>query len=123
MRSLILMLTTTIGLSALTTMCAGEEMKAAASSDNLVLAGHDFALEVCSACHVVAKGQKSAPILKPPAPVSRNCPPPEIHRILFAPFPEFAPREDARSTACRIPDRRSRRVYVELKTQKLKALS
>lgn len=68
MRSLILMLTTTIGLSALTTMCAGEEMKAAASSDNLVLAGHDFALEVCSACHVVAKGQKSAPILKPPAP-------------------------------------------------------
>jgi mono/diheme cytochrome c family protein len=62
------MLATRAGLSGLATMCAGEEKKAAASSDNLVMTGHDFVLEVCAACHVVAKDQKSAPILKPPAP-------------------------------------------------------
>ena len=69
MRPMILMLATTVGLSVLATMCAGEEMKTAASSDNLVMAGHDFVLDVCAACHVVAKDQKSAPILKPQAPI------------------------------------------------------
>jgi mono/diheme cytochrome c family protein len=34
----------------------------------LVMAGHDFALKVCANCHVVAKDQDKAPILKPPAP-------------------------------------------------------
>jgi mono/diheme cytochrome c family protein len=34
----------------------------------LVIAGHDFALKVCANCHIVAKDQDSAPILKPPAP-------------------------------------------------------
>jgi mono/diheme cytochrome c family protein len=33
-----------------------------------VTAGHNFALKVCAACHVVAKDQKSPPILKAPAP-------------------------------------------------------
>jgi mono/diheme cytochrome c family protein len=35
---------------------------------DLVAAGHDFALKVCAACHVVATDQISPPILKPPAP-------------------------------------------------------
>jgi mono/diheme cytochrome c family protein len=34
----------------------------------LVAAGHDFALKVCAACHVVATDQITPPILKPPAP-------------------------------------------------------
>jgi mono/diheme cytochrome c family protein len=33
-----------------------------------VTAGHDFALKVCAACHVVANDQQSPPMLKPPAP-------------------------------------------------------
>ncbi len=33
-----------------------------------VAAGHEFAVKVCAACHVVAKDQQSPPILKPPAP-------------------------------------------------------
>lgn len=32
------------------------------------VAGHKFALQVCAACHVVAKDQTTRPILKPPAP-------------------------------------------------------
>ncbi|MGB5085696.1 MAG: cytochrome c [Methylocystis silviterrae] len=35
---------------------------------DVVTAGHNFAVKVCAACHVVAKDQKSSPILKPPAP-------------------------------------------------------
>jgi mono/diheme cytochrome c family protein len=35
---------------------------------DLAAAGHDFALKVCAACHVVAADQISPPILKPPAP-------------------------------------------------------
>ncbi|MGA8171489.1 MAG: c-type cytochrome [Methylocystis sp.] len=34
----------------------------------LAASGHDFALKVCAACHVVAKDQTSPPILRPPAP-------------------------------------------------------
>ena len=33
-----------------------------------IAAGHSFALRVCWACHVVAKDQPTAPILKTPAP-------------------------------------------------------
>lgn len=33
-----------------------------------IRSGHDFALKVCAACHVVASDQKGAPILKHPAP-------------------------------------------------------
>ena len=33
-----------------------------------VAAGRDIALEICANCHVVAEDQKSAPLLKPPAP-------------------------------------------------------
>jgi mono/diheme cytochrome c family protein len=35
---------------------------------DLAASGHDFALKVCAACHVVATDQISPPILKPPAP-------------------------------------------------------
>jgi mono/diheme cytochrome c family protein len=35
---------------------------------NLVAAGHDLAVQVCAACHVVENDQKSPPIMKPPAP-------------------------------------------------------
>lgn len=35
---------------------------------DLIASGHDFALKVCAACHVVATDQMSPPILKPPAP-------------------------------------------------------
>jgi mono/diheme cytochrome c family protein len=38
------------------------------AKSNLVAAGHDFALQVCAPCHVVANDQKSAPMLNPPAP-------------------------------------------------------
>ena len=34
----------------------------------LVTAGHDFALRICSNCHVVAVDQASPPLMKPPAP-------------------------------------------------------
>lgn len=44
-----------------------EEIKASAQPDP-VAAGHEFALKVCAACHVVAKDQPSPPLLKPPAP-------------------------------------------------------
>ena len=42
--------------------------RAEEGQSDLVAAGHDFALKVCAACHVVAKDQKSPPLLKPPAP-------------------------------------------------------
>jgi mono/diheme cytochrome c family protein len=45
--------------------CAGEEAKL---GDAPVKGSHDFALQVCSACHEVGKAQASKPILKPPAP-------------------------------------------------------
>lgn len=45
---------------------AGEEGKPGAEA--LVTSGHAFALQVCSACHRVARDQSSKPILKPPAP-------------------------------------------------------
>ena len=38
------------------------------AKSNLVAAGHDLALQVCAACHVVENDQKSAPIMNPPAP-------------------------------------------------------
>jgi len=38
------------------------------SQSDLAASGHDFALKVCAACHVVAADQVSPPILKPPAP-------------------------------------------------------
>jgi mono/diheme cytochrome c family protein len=31
-------------------------------------AGRDVALKICANCHIVAEGQESAPLLKPPAP-------------------------------------------------------
>jgi mono/diheme cytochrome c family protein len=39
-----------------------------ARAEDKVAAGHELALKVCSACHVVAKDQDLAPILRPPAP-------------------------------------------------------
>ena len=45
-----------------------QESKSHNDKAEIVAAGHDFALEVCAACHVVSHDQKSAPILKPPAP-------------------------------------------------------
>lgn len=38
------------------------------AKSNLVAAGHALAIQVCAACHVVENDQKSAPIMKPPAP-------------------------------------------------------
>ena len=38
------------------------------SQSDPIASGHDFALKVCAACHVVATDQMSPPILKPPAP-------------------------------------------------------
>ena len=35
-------------------------------------AGHEFALKVCSACHVVATDQEFPPIRRPPAPAFRS---------------------------------------------------
>jgi mono/diheme cytochrome c family protein len=35
---------------------------------DLVAAGHDFALKICSNCHVVAIDQASPPLMKPAAP-------------------------------------------------------
>ncbi|KAF2989551.1 Cytochrome c-552 [Methylocystis sp. MJC1] len=46
---------------------AGEESNPGAA-DARVAAGHKFALQVCAACHVVARDQTKRPILKPPAP-------------------------------------------------------
>jgi mono/diheme cytochrome c family protein len=42
--------------------------RAQESQSDLIASGHDFALKVCAACHVVAADQISPPILKPPAP-------------------------------------------------------
>lgn len=64
MRSLIFTLPSLIAL-VMGGSCAGEEAK---PSGAVVAAGHDFALHVCAACHVVARDQKTKPILKPPAP-------------------------------------------------------
>ncbi len=64
MRSLIVVLWSIMGL-VMAGSCAGEETQ---PSGALVTAGHEFALQVCAACHVVAKDQASKPILKPPAP-------------------------------------------------------
>ncbi len=38
------------------------------AKSNLFAAGHDLAVQVCAACHFVENEQKSAPIMKPPAP-------------------------------------------------------
>jgi mono/diheme cytochrome c family protein len=54
---------------ALTLACAAvSPARAQESESELVASGHDFALKVCAACHLVAKDQISPPILKPPAP-------------------------------------------------------
>jgi mono/diheme cytochrome c family protein len=45
-----------------------QESKSHNDKAEIVAAGHDFALKVCAACHVVSQDQKSAPILNPPAP-------------------------------------------------------
>ncbi len=42
--------------------------RAQEGQNDLAASGHDFALKVCAACHVVATDQMSPPILKPPAP-------------------------------------------------------
>lgn len=59
MRSLIIVLGSIIGL-VMASSCAGEEAK---PGDALVKSGHDFALQVCAACHVAARDQASRPIL------------------------------------------------------------
>jgi len=35
-------------------------------------AGHDLALKICSACHVVARDQEFPPLRRPPAPTFRS---------------------------------------------------
>ncbi len=63
------MKTSTSLLLALMLVCGvASGAKAQDSESELVASGHDFELKVCAACHVVAKDQKSPPILKPPAP-------------------------------------------------------
>jgi len=47
-------------------MLAGGALRTFANDD--IAAGHDFALRVCAACHVVAPDQSFAPIFDPPAP-------------------------------------------------------
>jgi mono/diheme cytochrome c family protein len=47
---------------------AASPARAQEGQGDLVAAGHDFALKVCAACHVVAADQTSPPLLKPPAP-------------------------------------------------------
>ncbi len=49
---------------------AGSNAALARSQDDAT-AGHKLALEVCAACHVVAKDQRIAPIMNPPAPSLR----------------------------------------------------
>jgi mono/diheme cytochrome c family protein len=46
----------------------GSLAQAQEAKSDLAAAGRDFALKVCANCHVVAKDQKVAPLLKPPAP-------------------------------------------------------
>ncbi len=60
MASLVLVLTLAGGAAS---PALGQE-----GQSDLVASGHDFALKVCAACHVVATDQISPPILKPPAP-------------------------------------------------------
>lgn len=67
MRPLIFALATIASLLGGVAARAGEESKLDAA-DARVAAGHKFALQVCAACHVVAKDQTTRPILKPPAP-------------------------------------------------------
>ena len=55
-------------LSLLVTLAASGVASAGEAKRDPVAAGHDFALKVCAACHVVGPDQKSPPILKPPAP-------------------------------------------------------
>lgn len=61
----ILMFATLISLLGPNLSRAGE---ASPAVDTLVSAGHEFALKVCAACHIVAKDQAAKPILKPAAP-------------------------------------------------------
>jgi mono/diheme cytochrome c family protein len=53
---------------ALLTSGLAASAQAQEAKGNLVTAGHDFALQNCAPCHVVANDQKSAPMLNPPAP-------------------------------------------------------
>jgi mono/diheme cytochrome c family protein len=56
-------------LLAITLACGAASLaRAQEGQGDLAAAGHDFALRVCAACHVVATDQISPPILKPPAP-------------------------------------------------------
>jgi mono/diheme cytochrome c family protein len=64
---LIFLLAATLWFFGLVSLSVGEEAKSGVA-DDLAPAGRAFALQVCAACHVVAKDQQSAPILKPPAP-------------------------------------------------------
>lgn len=66
MRLLILLLGSIIGFAVGAGTGAGEEARPGANA--LLTSGHEFALQVCSACHMVARDQRSKPILKPPAP-------------------------------------------------------
>jgi len=50
-------------VSATSGVAPAEEARA-----DLVAAGHDFALKICSSCHVVAIDQTSSPLMNPPAP-------------------------------------------------------
>jgi|APFre7841882630_1041343.scaffolds.fasta_scaffold44399_2 mono/diheme cytochrome c family protein len=64
---------TVLTLAMAATTCAigfayAQESRSYNEKAEIVAAGHDFALKVCAACHVVSQDQKSAPILKPPAP-------------------------------------------------------
>jgi mono/diheme cytochrome c family protein len=59
----------TIALTSLALLLiASEGALAEEPPKDLAAAGHEFALKVCANCHVVEKGQKAAPLLKPPAP-------------------------------------------------------
>jgi mono/diheme cytochrome c family protein len=71
--------------------CAITSSQAQEVKANPIAAGHDFALKVCAACHVVASDQQSQPILKPPAPPfsmivkNANISEPSLRKLLQSP--------------------------------------
>ena len=95
--------------------------RAQEGQSDLVAAGHDFALKVCAACHVVATDQISPPILKPPAPsflalvrhgdVSEA----SLRKLLSTPHGNLGrSAQNAESTARRFSNRQSCRLSSQL---------
>ena len=91
---------------------------ASAQDAALVAAGRDFALKICSNCHVVAADQASPPLMKPPAPsFSEIAARPQTTEALLRDFlgkPHGEARQNSRMPAFMLSDLQVRQVVAYL---------